>query len=985
MTSTLEPLVDPAAPDVLLEPQRRWTDLLRISAVTGGASITPLAVLFFLNAADEFDRVAFTVLLPEIRDYFGVSLSTVVTVTTITGVFGLAVAAPIGYLSDRLPRNRLLAIGAVVWGLFSILTGFATSLVALSIFRFGSGAGKSLDPAQQSLLADSYPPHARAGVFSFHSLGNSVGSFLGPLLAGGLAAAFFWQAPFVAFGVVGFVIAVLAWTKLPEPPRGGQERVSLGLDAEAEENPPGWAEAWRITKSIRTLRRFWIGLPFVVGSFAGVIPLLTVYYSDVFHVSVAGRGAIQAGNEPFRVVGLIIGGLVGNRLLRARPGRVVTMAGLMTVVLGLMFFVLAVTPYLVIAIACGWVTAFGFGVVIPALGSLTTLVVPARVRGFALAVNAIVVIPGLLVPPIAAGLADRYGIRGGIALLGPVLIVGALVLASGGVTVAADIRAATAAAAANLASRDAATTGTSKLLVIRDLDVSYGPVQVLFNLDLDIEEGEMVALLGTNGAGKSTLLRAVAGLSPASNGAVFFEGEDVTYLPDSEHVERGIVLMPGGRGVFPTLTVAENLRLAGWTQRRDSTAFDAALAEVRSFFPVLAEKAAEPAGNLSGGEQQMLALGQAFLSKPKLLLIDELSLGLAPAVVEQLLDIVRAIHAGGATVVLVEQSVNVALTVAERAVFMERGEVRFSGPTAELMQRSDILRSVYLAGSASARGGVSLGGMRREQPATREPALELRGVHKSFGGAHVIRGVDLTLREGEILGLIGPNGAGKTTLFDLVSGFLVPDAGEIRLLDEDVTYATADARARRGLQRSFQDARLFPALTVEENLAVALDQRLDVKNPLLAALRMPNVAKAEARNRKRVDRLIQLIGLGDFRDKFLRELSTGTRRLVDLACVLGVEPQVLLLDEPSSGVAQRETEELGPLLQRVKVETGCSILIIEHDMPLISSVSDELVAFVLGQPVVRGPAAEVLDHPIVVQSYLGTAEDVIRRSGDAAQ
>jgi branched-chain amino acid transport system ATP-binding protein len=361
-------------------------------------------------------------------------------------------------------------------------------------------------------------------------------------------------------------------------------------------------------------------------------------------------------------------------------------------------------------------------------------------------------------------------------------------------------------------------------------------------------------------------------------------------------------------------------------------------------------------------------------------MIDELSLGLAPAVVEQLLAIVRDIHATGTTIVLVEQSVNIALTVAHRAVFMEKGEVRFSGPTAELLHRSDILRSVFLAGS----GVGSAARARRERAPWEEEGevvLDVRGIEKSFGGVNALDGAGLELRQGEILGLIGPNGAGKTTLFDVISGFVVPDAGTVRLVGDDVTELSPDARARLGLQRSFQDARLFPALTVEENILVALDQHLAVRNVAYAAARLPNVNRAEARLRKRAERLLLLLNLGPFRDKFVRELSTGTRRLVDLACVLGTDPAVLLLDEPSSGVAQRETEELGPLILRIKVETGCSILLIEHDMPLISSVSDELIAMELGSVVTRGAPADVLAHPRVVESYLGTSEEVIKRSG----
>ena len=170
-----------------------------------------------------------------------------------------------------------------------------------------------------------------------------------------------------------------------------------------------------------------------------------------------------------------------------------------------------------------------------------------------------------------------------------------------------------------------------------------------------------------------------------------------TRLPN-EIAALGIVQMPGGKGVFGSLTVEENLELAGWTNRRDPAGVKAATAEALETFPILGERLDSPAANLSGGQQQMLALAMSFIMKPKVLLIDELSLGLAPVIVGQLLPIVQRMARDGVTVVLVEQSVNVALTVADRAYFMERGEIRFSGPTAELLDRPDLLRSVFLSG-----------------------------------------------------------------------------------------------------------------------------------------------------------------------------------------------------------------------------------------------------------------------------------------------
>ena len=539
----------------------------------------------------------------------------------------------------------------------------------------------------------------------------------------------------------------------------------------------------------------------------------------------------------------------------------------------------------------------------------------------------------------------------------------------------------------------AGADGTDNILEVRGLDASYGPVQILFGLDLEIRRGEIVALLGTNGAGKSTLFKCVTGLLPPTAGSVVFDGTELVGLEPNAVAQRGVVMMPGGKSVFPTLTVRDNLRLASWMQRGDASAVAAAEERVLTLFPRLGERIDQMAGNLSGGEQQMLAVSQALIPDPEILLIDELSLGLAPTIVGQLIDVVRQVHEQGLTIVVVEQSINVALELAERAVFMEKGEFRFSGSTAELLDRPDILRSVFIAGADT---GADAGSSetadasppapataRREPPAGDTPViLECRSVVKRFGGITAVNQVDLQLRDGQILGLIGQNGAGKTTLFDCVSGFLEIDSGTILLDDEDITELAPHERAARGLGRSFQEARLFPTLTTAETIALARERQLLTHSVVAAATGQPVSRDSESRVGADVDSLIELMGLGAFREKLTGELSTGSRRIVELACLLASDPRVIVLDEPSGGVAQKETEALGPLLERVQQFTGASILVIEHDMPLLSSICDEMVALELGEVIATGTPSEVLDHPRVVESYLGTELAAINRSGD---
>ncbi len=190
-----------------------------------------------------------------------------------------------------------------------------------------------------------------------------------------------------------------------------------------------------------------------------------------------------------------------------------------------------------------------------------------------------------------------------------------------------------------------------------------------------------------------------------------------------------------------------------------------------------------------------------------------------------------------------------------------------------------------------------------------------------------------------------------------------------------------DARATLGLGRSFQDARLFPSLTVRETLAVALERHIATKDPLAAALGSPATRASERHVAERVDELLEMMNLGAFANKCVGELSTGSRRVVDLACVVAHQPTVLLLDEPSSGIAQRETEALGPLLLEIRERTGAALVVIEHDMPLIQGISDRLLALELGAVVVEGPPHEVIEHPRVVEAYLGGSDAVTNRSG----
>ncbi len=960
---------------------------LRPSRITEGAPFFPLFVLFGLNAVDELDRTAFGVLLPEIRDHFNTDLETMLTLIGLAAVAALLIEIPVAYYADRIRRIPIVATGASIWAGFSALTGLAPTLVVLGVARAGAGIGRAVNnPTHSSLLADYYDVSVRAKVFGVHRAANSVGQFLAPILAGLLAYAFGWRSPFVLFALPTIVFVVLT-LRLRDPTRGSHERRALGASkeiAETEEAPPTFSESWRIVWQVGTLRRIWYSLPFLSTSILGLGALLSTYYDELFGLNELQRGFVFAGTEPMQLVVLALAIPVVNRLLVRDPGlglRLVSLSGLVTAVA---LVGIALAPNLPVAIAMHIAASGAAAILGPTIFASLSLAIPPRARSLGFAVGSLWFLPGTLILRAIGGIADQYGIRTGIFFMVPVFVIGALILASAGTKVAADIqkvRTSTLAQSEVLAAR---RRGDVKLLLVRDLDVAYGGTQVLFGVDFEVDEGEIVALLGTNGAGKSTLLRAISGLVEPRAGAVIFDGRDSTFAPPNEVAARGVVQVPGGRGVFPTLTVGENLRIAGWLFRRDQQHVREATERVFDTFPALRERVDQPAGNLSGGEQQMLTLGQAFISRPRLLMIDELSLGLAPVIVSQLLEIVKAIRDQGTTIILVEQSVNVALTVAQTAYFMEKGEIRFHGPTRDLLRRPDVLRSVFLEGAGSIADERRGPGRRRVAPPIQSAiALEVRSVSKSFGGVHAVDDVSFDLKEGQILGIIGPNGAGKTTLFDLIGGYVTPDGGSILLGGDDVTTWGPHERAKAGLGRSFQDARLFPSLTVSETIAIALNRTAAAHDPVSEALHLPTVIASEAGVRRRVDRLIKLLGLGAFRDKFVSELSTGSRRIVDLACVLAHQPTVLLFDEPSSGIAQREAERLGPLLRRIGSATGASMLVIEHDMPLVTQVADELLALDLGRFVTRGVPGAVIKHRGVVASYLGSSKAAIARSGAA--
>ncbi|HEV7679883.1 MAG TPA: branched-chain amino acid ABC transporter permease/ATP-binding protein [Candidatus Dormibacteraeota bacterium] len=283
------------------------------------------------------------------------------------------------------------------------------------------------------------------------------------------------------------------------------------------------------------------------------------------------------------------------------------------------------------------------------------------------------------------------------------------------------------------------------------------------------------------------------------------------------------------------------------------------------------------------------------------------------------------------------------------------------------------------------------------------PLLAVRDVAKRYGGVVAVESVSLSVGEGEILGLIGPNGAGKTTLFELISGFVRPDSGSIEFAGERLSTwlggtrrvqlgpltlprpgfqftLTPELRARRGMVRSFQDAALFPTMTVFDVVQLALERA----HPTALFPAMVGAGMPEEHKRERAAELLALMGLDAYRRKEIRELSTGTRRITEIACLVGLEPRLLLLDEPSSGIAQRETEALGDLLLRIRTQLRTTMIVIEHDIPLIMGIADRIVAMEAGRVIAVGSPADIRANELVIEAYLGGDVASIERSGALA-
>jgi ABC-type branched-subunit amino acid transport system ATPase component len=418
---------------------------------------------------------------------------------------------------------------------------------------------------------------------------------------------------------------------------------------------------------------------------------------DQFGLDAWQRGLFGSVTALPGLVALVLAAPRADALLRRNPSAVVVYIGVLIASFGVVFCACVWMPNVVLlgvlfAVAMGLAQAAYVCTI-----AFINLLIPHQLRSRGTAVvSGYLMVLGAFFGALQVA-TNLFGLRGSlVAIVLPGAVLGGALVAQGSRFVRADMSLCVEELIEDKAEADrvAEPDAEDRVIQVRTLDFSYGSVQVLFDVNLDVRRGETVALLGTNGAGKSTLLRVISGLGVPTRGAVRLHGRTITYADPEVRAKIGVVQLMGGNAVFGPLSIDENLRMAAYLYAGEDA--HRRVAAVLERFPMLRERSKSNAQDLSGGQQQVLAIAMALVHEPEVLIIDELSLGLAPVVVQQLLDIVRQLKDQGLTMIVVEQSLNVALSIADRAVFMEKGQVRFDGPAADLAQRDDLVRAVFL-------------------------------------------------------------------------------------------------------------------------------------------------------------------------------------------------------------------------------------------------------------------------------------------------
>jgi ABC-type branched-subunit amino acid transport system ATPase component/predicted MFS family arabinose efflux permease len=656
--------------------------------------------------AEGLESATLQVLAPDMRDSFGVSDGVIVFVSAASAGFLVLGALPMGWLADRFRRSPVVAAAAATFAVFVFLSGLAINAFTLFLARFGVGISKSATiPVHGSLLADAYPIGVRGRMSATTMGSNLVIASVSPAIVGAVASIAGgddgWRWAFFLLGLPVLLLAVFA-LRIPEPPRGQFEMKDvLGEVIDTRPVPTSVEAAFARLKQVRTLRT-------VMAAFAAIgfglftVPILQgLYLEDRYDLDAFERGLLGSLGGLFVLAILPFAARGYDSRFREDPARALRLIGLLILPVAVLIPIQYSMPnslsFALVGVVPGILQITAFTMIGPVLQS----VVPYRLRGLGAALGSIYVFfigatGGAL---ISAFLTDALGPKAAvIIIMVPASLVGGFLILRSSTFIKNDLSLVVAELREEMDEhqRQQADPESIPVLQVNNIDFAYGHVQVLFDVGFEVRKGEVLALLGTNGAGKSTILRAIAGLGTPARGVVRLNGQTITYVAPEKRGQMGIRLLPGGKGVFPQMTVRENLEMASFVYRSEKEDQERRIAKVLDLFQDLAGRQDQPARSLSGGQQQMLALAATLLHEPEVLMIDELSLGLSPIMVQELLKVVERLKAEGTTIVIVEQSLNVALAMADRAVFLEKGAVRFEGEARELLERDDLARAVFL-------------------------------------------------------------------------------------------------------------------------------------------------------------------------------------------------------------------------------------------------------------------------------------------------
>jgi ABC-type branched-subunit amino acid transport system ATPase component/sugar phosphate permease len=645
---------------------------------------------------------------------FHMSNASLGAVAFVAQVSQLMWAVPLALWADRGSRKTVAAVALLIFAAFGSLMALSPNVWAFAFLYIAASIGTGVNnTVHNSYLSDAYPTESRGRVFSWHNLSDPLSQTVGILIFGYVVTvAHSWRYGLLV-ALVGIPMGFALFT-LREPEKGANESSHIlkasGMDLHSQqEKAPRVLLGSAMTRLLRIRSLYYELVAVAILGFVGTGSALfgNLFFFDKFHLDTAGRSEVYAIIGLAAFLGLPLAYVIGDRYFRRAPQRPLVIAGFCISAYGVLYVSSLYVPKLWMAVTLQTLANAAVSPLAICIFMTLAATAPPEMRTICFAMFGVysLVFGGfagsVIVGAISDAIGGLHGIVVSLTIVAPVCLVGGFLLILGSRSVKRDI---------TLVIEDVIERytegkrrqegGAIPALQVHNLDFYYGTNQVLFDVNLEVEQGEMVALLGTNGAGKSTLLRAVSGLSHPHRGVVRIFGMNCTYLEPEQIIDQGVALLVGGKMTFPGLSVRDNLRIGGHTMRRDRAKSATALREALGVFPELADRIEQPAGTLSGGEQQMLALARVMMTRPRLLLIDELALGLAPMTVDRLMGMVRRINEEGATVILVEQSVNRAMSLAQRCFFMERGEIRFDGPTAELMQRDDLLRPVFL-GTAS--------------------------------------------------------------------------------------------------------------------------------------------------------------------------------------------------------------------------------------------------------------------------------------------